>query len=144
MINQNELRIGNIIHFPFISDNVKVVGLALVENDKQIRIQTTISGSHNFFELAVKYAPVELTGKVFLNIQGFEQVYNSKYTRIIEFYNSDKMQLVKWTYKKEEKKFNLEINGHSYPHIEFLHQFQNLFFSLFNEELVFSYIKILY
>ena len=138
MINQNELRIGNIIHFPFISDNVKVVGLALVENDKQIRVQTAISGSHNFFELPEKYAPIELNDKVLLDIKGFEKVYNSKYTRIIEFYNSDKMQLLKWTYKKEEKNFNLEINGRSYPHIEFLHQLQNLFFFLFNEELVFS------
>jgi hypothetical protein len=89
MINQNELRIGNIIYFPFISDNVKVVGLALVENDKKIRIQTTVSGSHNFFELAEKYKPIPLTEEWLLNL-GFECIAAAGDTKKFALKNRNK------------------------------------------------------
>lgn len=128
MIKLSELRIGNHVE---IMDKVEIV--------KGINWNAVYFGEQGFIINMLDFVkPIQLTDKIMLGIKGFEKVYNSKYTRIIELYNSNKMQLVKWTYKKEEKKYNLEINGRSYPHIEFLHQFQNLFFFLFNEELVFS------
>ncbi len=132
MLKANELRLGNAFEYR-IQDS-------LDERKDWWEFSTIDSNDLAILESNVDYdyRPIKLTDKIILGIKGFEKVYNSKYTRIIEFYNSDKMQLVKWTYKKEEKKFNLEINGHSYPHIECLHQLQNLFFFLFSEELIFS------
>ena len=133
MIKANELRIGNLFQgekfsisrYGIQSDGITAItgyGIYLLsEND-------------NILDLK----PIELNDKTMLKIKGFEQVYNSKYTKIIEMYNPDKMQLIRWTLKKEKKEYTIEINGHYYPHIQFLHQFQNLFFSLFREELVFS------
>jgi len=138
MINQNELRIGNIIHFPFISDNVKVVGLALVENDKQIRIQTTISGNHNFFELAEKYTPIPLTEEWLLKA-GFEkddsgvEISDQDYC---EWYQKE-FPIIGILCQSSDKSYIFDEDTDTLK-IKYVHELQNLYFSLVNEELVFS------
>jgi len=142
MINQNELRIGNIIHFPFISDNVKVVGLALVENDKQIRIQTTISGSHNFFELAEKYTPIPLTEEWLLRAGFTSDDYKTGYIGI-DVHNKNGMStdfVLSYPGRMGEfqKYFAWEFNNYMFNKIEFVHELQNFYSAMTDYELSFS------
>jgi len=136
-MKENELRLNNLVMVNYKTDLLSKVtwiqeGSINVVFDRQPDLVNGVVYSVN------DLIPIELDEKIMLKIKGFEQVYNSKYTKIIEMYNPDKMQLIRWTLKKEQKKYTIEINGHDYPHILHLHQFQNIFFILFSEELVFS------
>jgi hypothetical protein len=117
MIQANELRLGNLIHFPYLGSNVEVIGIAL-KDDARLFIQTKLN-NNSFFELPEKYNPIELTEEWLIKF-GFRRI--DKYTFVINgiFIHMRKRGFV---YSK-----NLIVKT--------VHQLQNLYWCLTGKELI--------
>jgi hypothetical protein len=127
MIQANELRLGNLIHFPYLGSNVEVIGIAL-KDDERLFIQTKLN-NNSFFELPEKYNPIELTEEWLLRM-GFE-----KRGLYYHFPNHDIFKLQQY---KLNKAFWLRHSSESLDcvRINYVHQLQNLYFALTGEELI--------
>lgn len=121
MVKSNELRIGNIIEFPFIGGNVEVIGVAL-RVDNVLFIQSKLTTS-TFFELPEKYKPIPITEEWLLKF-GFDKIENGTYLN--KFYVTIVSgYCVFW------------ITDTYSVAIKYVHQLQNIYFALTGEELVF-------
>lgn len=142
MINEKELRIGNYIYMPFIDENLKVSGIALGSNGMTF-IQSTISGSHNFYELPEKYNPIELTEEWLFKL-GFEKsrIYLGSYIKTPLGCKRGYGFRFHTQYPFSKDKFHLftecsylEHQIHVSNGMKYVHQLQNLYFALTGEEL---------
>lgn len=135
MIKTNELRIGNYLFIPFTSENVKVTGLALKEEKTQVIYIQSNFGTSQYFALPEQYSPIELTEELLLKL-GFiifgEHKNNIIYVVKGIFLIFDKIES-KYYFAPQPTTLNSPIFYYQY-----VHQIQNLFFSLIGEELVFS------
>lgn len=133
MLQAKELRVGNTVFFPFHNENVEIIGLPLLENGKQ-GIQVFTKGTQLCEELKDQFKPIEITEKILLKF-GFKKV-NNKFFKLEIL----KCGLIHF-YKKDNNSFYCELgqnwgltlgflNG-----LKYVHQLQNLYFSLTREEL---------
>ena len=116
-----ELRINNWIYFPFHQENVKVVGIYL--NGEEVRsIQVETKGTILGEPLLKQYEPIPLTEEWLLKFGemsiGDYQIY----------FNIEDNHLY------EDDDFSL-CNKISWNKIKYVHQLQNLYFALTQEEL---------
>ena len=131
MIKPNELRIGNYLFMPFTSENVKVTGLALKEEKTQVMYIQSKFGASQYFALPEQYSPIELTKEIVLNSNikaDFRTCYRGDFANV-------KIGGQRMYYFCDTNTFEFSDNDHV---LKYLHEFQNLFFSLCGEDLVFS------
>lgn len=116
-----ELRLGNIINFPFIGSDVEVIGIPLPSEGK-LRIQTKLN-NNTFFELPAKYKPILLKEMWIIKL-GFKSIQDGWY----EYSNSN--ITFSWNIYDRQLRFLGEPFN-----IQYVHQLQNLYFALTGEEL---------
>jgi hypothetical protein len=121
MINANELRIGNLVNFPFIGGYVEVIGLA-VKDDNKLFIQTRLN-NNTFFELPKRYNPIPLTEDSLIRL-GFEKTFITKIH----------LTFSKGTFSLLKRDKHIQI-WYENINVQYVHQLQNLYFALTNEEL---------
>lgn len=128
MIQANELRIGNYVYDPINKENVKLV--AIEQGNRPITLGSKGTSSFSGFDCL---KPIELTEDILLKC-GFKVLEN---------------QPRKWFKIKTKKRgISLEIcfsskrivlnNGYDFIdllYVKYLHQLQNLYFALTNQEL---------
>lgn len=129
MIKAEELRIGNIIRFPFIDKDVKVIGIALT-NDNICKIQIETDGSP-IMEREPVFEPIPITEewlrRFWFSMRGGYSYYPNK--EIDSFHQI--------TFKDNKIELECEDSWYTidFPFIKYIHQLQNLFFSLTGQEL---------
>lgn len=138
MVNTNELKLGNYLFMPFTSENVKVTGLALKEEKTLVMYIQSIFGTSQYFALPEQYRPIILTEYVLANNTEFKKsAYEQKY--FLPLYKM-KAELQAEIYRgglvfSIQSDFSALILNE----IKYLHQLQNLVFSLNNAEMVVSF-----
>lgn len=123
MIKANEIRTGNIYHFPFHDENVTVIGYGKRESDGEFRVQFETKGGILFESLSA-LQPIPLTPEI-LEKCGFEKV--EKLWGII--YERDRIRFSQDLNICKQKGLTIENR------ITSLHQLQNLFFVLTGEDI---------
>jgi hypothetical protein len=128
MIDVNELRIGNLIYFPFHKEEVKIVGIALKE-DGRILIQVETKGGILAEPITV-FKPIILTEERLLMLGAKKEVLDAGSG--IGFYDSYSIG----DYELSRVFINMwGIIGIDCKPIKYVHQIQNLYFALKNIEL---------
>lgn len=74
--------------------------------------------------------PIELTEEILLKC-GFAEFYKSDFSVKLECIKNPIFEFV----RRNHKDWNLRIKGETHKHIKYLHQLQNLYFSLTGKEL---------
>lgn len=124
MIQSNELRIGNMLHFPFTNEKVEVLGInAHVENFKIINSISFKKESNLYCEKISVLKPIPLTEEWLfkLGFEGSEIFKNSYILNSVEIYIQDGLYWYDF--------------GNDRVEVKTIHQLQNLYFALTNEEL---------
>ena len=133
MINEKELRIGNLLQMPFLGNvNIEVIGMALAERNEGLKlfVQGKTKSGDTFFELPDKYKSIVLST---------EFLEKTELVKDGILYQKGKFAIKKWVIGGEiewvifwgDKAILYEKN---YP----VHRLQNLYFALSNEELQLS------
>jgi hypothetical protein len=118
-MNRQELRLGNYINHSDFKVPMMVSGIIL--EDK--RCYVTSIGGDSTFMIGGSWDPIPLTEEWLLKF-GFEQVGFNYYLNGFKiFFDSDSYF------------YGLRDEGIMDKHLEYLHQLQNLYFALTNEEL---------
>ena len=124
MIKANELRIGNMLHFPFTNEKVEVLGInAHVENFKIINSISFKKESNLYCEKISVLKPIPLTEEWLLRF-GFdvsEGFKNSYILNSVEIYLQDGLYWCDF--------------GNDRVEVKTIHQLQNLYFTLTNKEI---------
>jgi len=122
-----ELRVGNLIYFPFHNENVKVLGLGL-KSDLSKLIQVETKGTILMDKLSC-FKPIPLTEEWLLNF-GFEkkQMYG-KHNRY--FFIKNKLYYCEHDFYS----FVYSNNSLEIKEPKYVHQLQSLYFALTGQEL---------
>jgi len=123
MIQANELRIGNYLHYRDKESFLEVVSLG--SRFETINERGLLYGSDDIEE----YNPIPLTEEILLKC-GFEK---TKYNFYIKRYNSKHYLLTNFNKGYTEMCVNKICGGQAVT--KYLHQLQNLYFALTGEEL---------
>lgn len=122
MIKANELRIGNIVkgvkHLPYIEDTEGCT--AVISEISSSRTAFKCASEYN----AASYVGMELNEEWLLKF-GFEKFVNSKLY---------KLEYFKVHYDSDIEAMEVNYRG-LYFHLKYVHQLQNLYFTLTGEEL---------
>ena len=138
MVNPNELKLGNYLFMPFTSENVKVTGLALKEEKSLVMYIQSVFEESRYFALPEQYRPIILTEHVLANNTEFKKSsYEKKYFLPL---HEMKAELQAEVYRgglvfSIQSDFSALILND----IKYLHELQNLVFSLNNAEMVVSF-----
>jgi hypothetical protein len=133
IITQNEIRVGNILYFPFHKQNVSIVGYAKIERDDSFKVQFETNGGILLEPLSV-LRPIQITEEILLKC-GFEKWnatvnmgYSGQFHRgwVIGDFNINQTYygLTAANIKKNDNVI-----------IEYLHQLQNIYYFLSEKEL---------
>jgi hypothetical protein len=117
MINANELRIGNLIY-----NQGKGISRRITTVSGNIILERT-KGKMKLIE------PIPLTEEWLLKCGGIDKDYT------IEFKCKGKKIVFSWFSREVISKNRHGWNSKKYKHIKYVHQLQNLYFALTNEEL---------
>ena len=138
MVNPNELKLGNYLFMPFTSENVKVTGLTLKEEEAHVMYIQSVFEESRYFALPEQYRPIILTEHVLANNTEFKKSsYEKKYFLSL---HEMKAELQAEVYRgglvfSIQSDFSALILND----IKYLHELQNLVFSLNNAEMVVSF-----
>jgi len=130
MIESNNLRIGNLVHSDFSETNIKTVVEIKHKMASVKYIRTDTNEPHQSMVDYERLIPIELTREWLLKA-GFEGHSTNPYwfrKNDILISENGNLELVSW----DRNIFKLNKS------IKYVHELQNIFFSLFGEELVFS------
>ena len=117
----SELRILNLLHFPFTAENVEVVGINAKEKNGKIENTISVSTLDNIYcEKIEVFNPIPLTEGWLIRL-GFEKI-NSTWFKLGNFRINISYD-VEWSHNWMGVRLN---------HV---HQLQNLYFALTNTEL---------
>ena len=131
-----ELRIGNLLHFPFTNENIEILGINAHEYSNGIFNTISFKKDTNlYFEQIEELKPIPLTEEWLLNF-GFETCgydllfWQHKKIKGLELGG------INWADKgyKEYQFLNYQIGDNIFS-IDYVHQLQNLYFALTKEEL---------
>ena len=133
-MKSNELRIGNVIHFPFHAENVKIVGVGISEDFKTTKIQVETEGSI-LMDVPSVFKPIPLTEEWLVKF-GFEQSKDADWiwTLKIKGYESPWEKITFNTTRKKGWLF-AAISANGKVSIENVHQLQNIYYALTGDEL---------
>jgi len=126
----SELRIGNIIHFPFTAENVTILGINAHNYNSEITHTISFKKEENLYcEKINVLKPINLTEQWLLNF-GFI-LYGKEAT--------DSTSPSDWYFIKKDFRFQIDNISHISSvlgiKIKYVHQLQNLFHSLTGREL---------
>jgi hypothetical protein len=130
----NELRIGNLMNFPFTNEIVEIIGINAHESiDLQLNktIINTISFRKNlnlYCEPIDKIEPIPLTEE-WLNKLGFE---------LNGFYRLQVTSFLELCWKPYDKTLNLQTKKNGFTEdskVKYVHELQNLYFALTGKEI---------
>lgn len=129
-MEESHLRIGNILYFPFIDKNVTIIGINALESLNGIEYKISFKeGNNMYYEPLSVLRPVTLTKELALaqgcsNLNGNSDILFMNYFGFcLDFDGED------WCVKPRANEPYLIC------YIKYLHELQNIFFSLSREEL---------
>lgn len=121
MIQANELRLGNLIDFEGLPSVVKEI------DSQGVVVFIGETGETEWIDL-FQFNPIPLTEEILLKC-GFEKIENN--WKVLSYSN---VFYFSWE-RLAGSAFSLDNESIYLPHIEYLHQLQNLYFALTGEEL---------
>ena len=119
-MKESELRIGNIVTF-------KDYGLVAIHGISTINATSFVGTVREYKNIE----PIHLTEDWLLKA-GFEYIDNS------EFFKHKSNHIVEYDYDKNKFIFYLVEYGDWFMSVEYVHQLQNIYFALTDEELTFN------
>lgn len=134
-----ELRKGNLIYFPFIKENVEVIGINALWGNPYFNKLSVKNGLDMYYESIDIFKPTPLTEECLLKLGFNERIYKNNQT-LIEYYSYDLIIsddfLCTIEYNNNEKYCYLDFEGtKNSVKIFYVHQLQNLYFALTGQEL---------
>ena len=124
-IKAKDLRVGNLLYFPFHKEVVEVVGLPLLPDGKQ-GVQVKTQGTILCEELLEQFNPIPLTEEEWL---GEKLKFIRDKSRVQWIKDGIRICLT------PENRFVYPDAAHDYVYIDFVHELQNLFKQLTKNEL---------
>ena len=123
-LKAQDLRRTNIIYFPFHDENVEVIGLPVKDGDSKEYVQIKTQGTVLMEELKY-FKPITLTEEWLIKF-GFKKYRGNFYgDYILNGYKLD-----------EQFKFFVQGSSVVLRELKYVHQLQNLYYSLTGKELV--------